>query len=83
MGDGFTYPDVSDVVTVTLSESGGTFTVTIAVDSASSTPIAPGVYVIYTGSDPLFTQNTTDRGEGLEALAEDGDPSTLSTSLGL
>lgn len=31
---------------------------------------------------PLFTLSAAGRGEGLEALAEDGDPSTLAISLG-
>ncbi len=81
--DGFTYPAVADVISVTLSESGGTFTVDIAVDGAAVTPLAPGVYVIFTGTGPLFTAGAADRGQGLEALAEDGDPSTLATTLGL
>ncbi len=31
---------------------------------------------------PIFTQGVTDRGLGLEALAEDGDPSGLAQSVG-
>jgi hypothetical protein len=83
VSDGFTYPAVSDVLSVSISESGGTFTVDITVAAASVTPLAPGVYVVHTGTGPLFTRGTADRGQGLEALAEDGDASTLATSLGL
>ena len=42
---------------------------------------APGVYVIHEMSDPLFTNGSADRGDGLENLAEDGDPSGLASSL--
>ncbi len=86
--DGFTYPAVSEVVRVTLSgvpmEGGGEFTV--AVENVSDegpfqTPLAPGVWVVHTFHAPIFTPGTPDRGEGLEALAEDGDPSLLAATL--
>jgi hypothetical protein len=45
-------------------------------------PFAPGVYALHkSGVQPIFTENSADRGEGLEALAEDGDASTLDASL--
>ena len=44
-------------------------------------PLAPGVWVVHQTADPLFTTDQTDRGEGLEALAEDGNPAALGTSL--
>lgn len=45
-------------------------------------PLAPGVFAINeSGVKPIFTGNTNDRGDGLEALAEDGDPSVLAASL--
>lgn len=40
-------------------------------------PIAPGVYAVQGQTDLLFTANTPDRGLGLEALAEDGNPGPL------
>ena len=51
-------------------------------NSGYASPLAPGVWAIH-GSDvqPIFTENSTDRGEGLEALAEDGDPAELNTTL--
>ncbi|HJL16940.1 MAG TPA: spondin domain-containing protein [Sandaracinaceae bacterium LLY-WYZ-13_1] len=45
------------------------------------TPISPGVWTAHADPDPFFTVGEPDRGEGLEALAEDGDPSTLAGSL--
>ncbi|MEA2000343.1 MAG: spondin domain-containing protein [Actinomycetota bacterium] len=61
-----------------------TFTVTISnvsADTAVPTPLAPGAFTVHTSMDTLFTEGQPDRGEGLEALAEDGDPSSLVTSL--
>jgi hypothetical protein len=41
------------------------------------TPIAPGVFVVHRDPAPLFAAGERDRGQGLEALAEDGNPSML------
>ena len=45
--------------------------------------LTPGVWVVQAPnqSDPFFTNGQPDRGLGLEALAEDGVPSTLNTTL--
>jgi hypothetical protein len=57
------------------------FTLTIEVLSGSVTPLAPVAWAVHSGNNPFFTQNTTTRIDGLEALAEDGDPSTAAASL--
>ena len=44
-------------------------------------PLAPGVAVVHGSQVQLFTAGMADAGLGLEALAEDGDPSGLATSL--
>jgi hypothetical protein len=44
-------------------------------------PLAPGAYAIHTDSMPIFSLGDAERGNGLEALAEDGDPSGLESSL--
>ncbi len=44
--------------------------------------VAPGAWVIHKSGEPLFTQGKPDRGKGLEALAEDGNPAGLDESLG-
>ena len=49
--------------------------------SAITTPFAPGVWAVHTAADPLFSAGQADRGSGLEALAEDGDPSALAAAL--
>ena len=53
----------------------------ISGDSDLSTPFAPGVWVLHSDPGPLFTEGEADKGYGLEALAEDGDPSALAEAL--
>lgn len=43
--------------------------------------VAPGVWAVHQKTDLLFTSGKPDRGKGLEALAEDGNPSGLAESL--
>jgi hypothetical protein len=44
-------------------------------------PLAPGVFVVHSTADPLFTVGSPDRGEGLEGLAEDGAAGGLGAAL--
>lgn len=53
----------------------------IAPESETPTLLSPGAWVVHSESDPLFTNGEADRGEGLEMLAEDGDPILLTASL--
>lgn len=53
----------------------------LAANTMYSSPLAPGAYAVYTGSNPIFTSGQPDFGEGLEAAAEDGDPTGLAASL--
>ncbi len=46
-----------------------------------TSPIAPGVYAVHTVPSVLFAAGMPDRGEGLEALAEDADPSALGVAV--
>jgi len=51
-------------------------------NSGYFSPLAPGVYAIHRkGVNPIFRDMVGDNGQGLEALAEDGDPSMLGASL--
>ena len=43
--------------------------------------VAPVLYVIHTTSAPLFTSGRPDRRQGLEQLAEEGNPAPLAESL--
>jgi hypothetical protein len=84
----FDYPAVADVMAVHVTHLGGTeFKVTIenvSTDMALQTsagdfpaPFSPGVWVVSSAQDPLFTVGMPDRGQGLEAIAEDGNPTSL------
>ena len=67
--------DGNVLVTIRIENIGTTFTE----PSGEVTPVfAPGIWVLHQGGEPLFTAQMPDRGEGLEALAEDGDPASLS-----
>nr|WP_299000192.1 spondin domain-containing protein [uncultured Allomuricauda sp.] len=68
-------------------QSAGTFTLTITAintpdpsQPASSTNgfvVTPGIAILHALPEPLFTLGTEDRGVGLEAIAEDGNPGPL------
>lgn len=80
-----TLPDVDSMIRVTLESTGPTtFRVTIENVSLDHTlitvrglcldvPLAPGVFVVHHGPNPLFTVGEPDMGHGLEGLAEDGN----------
>ena len=53
----------------------------ISADSDQDILFAPGVWVLHSEAGPLFTVGEADRGQGLEALAEDGDPTTLAAAM--
>ena len=49
--------------------------------SQQAVPLSPGVYAVHTAIGPLFVPGVTDFGDGLEDIAEDGNPSPLTQSL--
>lgn len=75
---------MSDDTMMDTMMSGTHFTVTIENISTTQTlntpdgtlpvPLSPGVWVLHENSAPLFTGGKADRGHGLEAIAEDGNP---------
>ncbi|MDF3066556.1 MAG: hypothetical protein K0R38_2157 [Polyangiaceae bacterium] len=86
--DIFEYPSVAEVLTVDITHVAGTeFKVTISDVSSNmvlqtsegdfAAPISPGVWVVHGGKDPLFTAGMPDRGQGIERIAEDGNPTSL------
>ena len=46
-----------------------------------SLAFSPGTAVVHTDNAPIFTAGQKDRGQGLEAQSEDGDPGKLAKSL--
>jgi hypothetical protein len=55
----------------------------LAANSGYVSPFAPGVFLTSAnGSMPLFIEGSADFGDGLESLAEDGDPGSLMAALG-
>jgi len=84
VNDGFTYPAVGENLKVMLDFDGTSmFTVTIENMAMSSTPLSPGVWVVHAMPDALFKMGTADYGNGLEHLAEDGNPAGLSEYLAM
>lgn len=86
-------PDVADVVLVEIESLGeGRFMLritnvsndlTLMTSDGSSGPVllAPGVVAVGPDEGALFEPGMAEPGNGLEAVAEDGDPSTLAASL--
>ncbi|MFK7804645.1 MAG: spondin domain-containing protein [Anaerolineae bacterium] len=76
---------IANYVEVTLTPSGsGRFVLNIknvSERAAAPTPLAPGVAVTHVAPGPLFARGQADWGQGLEALAEDGNPAILYNSL--
>lgn len=81
--DGFSYPAVSDNILVSIENTGeNQFSARVEnISSDESLLLAPGVWVVHTEPGALFTAGEADRGEGLEALAEDGNPAGLGEAL--
>lgn len=78
--------------TTAFTQDYATFTVRIENVSNDSTlrpsdgskqfvPLSPGVWTVHDADGPLFTAGQPDRGDGLEAISEDGSPGMLSDSL--
>ena len=84
VNDAFTYPTIANLVavSVTSAAANGSTRFTVRVENKSTeTPMAPGVFVVHDDGEPLFTSGSSDPGEGLEALAEDGNPAALAEVL--
>ncbi len=78
------YPLVHEAVKVSISNDGPKFTVRIYNLSGNTDvpgPLSPGVYAVHTADNPLFITNEPDFGDGLEAIAEDGNAGPLGAFL--
>lgn len=83
----FDYPATSQLIKVTIDHvEEREFMVTIQdlstaqLETSEGTvpaPISPGVWVVHNGDNPLYTEGEADLDQGVENIAEDGDPSNL------
>ncbi|MCH9680862.1 MAG: spondin domain-containing protein [Deltaproteobacteria bacterium] len=67
--------DVSASLTADLAYEEGVFTLTLTREGEDI--LTPGMVVVHTADDALFTEGQPDRGAGLELLAETGSPMDL------
>ncbi|MCG8468412.1 MAG: spondin domain-containing protein [Gemmatimonadetes bacterium] len=86
-------PAVTDVIRVTITPLGGTRfrldienvstagTLAVSTGGTVAVPLAPGVFVVHDGADPLFTVGAPASADGLEAVAEDGDVGALGDAI--
>lgn len=80
------FAPITDLATVTLTAvEFNLFRVRIenhSDDAPVPTPFSPLVYVVHSADQtPLFTEGEADRGQGLERIAEDGNPQELGAAL--
>ena len=55
----------------------------VAANTGLTVPLSPGVWAVHgEGVNALFDSGSPDRGEGLVAIAEDGDPAALAARAG-
>lgn len=88
-----TVPPATDVLSVTIEPTsetsfrvrienvGDAATLMTTTGASVPVPLSPGVWVVHNENDPLFTAGESDRGEGLEGIAEDGAAATLAEAV--
>jgi len=86
-------PDPSDVLQVTVTPTSETgfvvrienvsteTTLTTSDGNTQAVPLSPGVWVVHAIESPLYAAGVEDPGFGLEAVAEDGNPSEYAAAL--
>jgi len=70
------------IFTVRIENVSTTETLRSATGATAPAPHSPGLWVVHTRKRVVFAEGKLDRGFGLEAQAEDGDPSRLAASIG-
>ncbi len=63
--------------TVTVENVSTASSLRLSTGGTAPAPTSPVLYLTHTSIAPLFKTGASDRGQGLEMLAEDGDPSKL------
>ncbi len=69
------------IFTVRIENVSTTDTLRSATGATAPAPHSPGLWVVHTRKRVVFAEGKLDRGVGLEAQAEDGDPSRLAASI--
>jgi hypothetical protein len=66
-----------------IAESGNVTQLASELNTSSgvATPLSPGVFVVHRAAAPLFMLGESDRGQGLERIAEEGNPTMLKRSV--
>ena len=67
--------------TVRIENISTTETLALSNGTTAPAPNSPGMWLVHSGSAPVFTSGKLDRGQGLEAQSEDGNPAKLAESL--
>jgi len=67
--------------TVRIENVSTAMTLITSTPDSRAVPMSPGVWAVHTGADALFSAGAADRGDGLESIAEDGNPTTLAGAL--
>lgn len=77
-----TAPGVVTEFTVRVENTSTTQTLTLG-SGSRDIRLAPGVWVVHAPDQPapIFSPDAADRGQGLESLAEDGNPTVLAATL--
>jgi hypothetical protein len=70
----------STMFTVKLENVSTPSTLTLSTGGTAPAPNSPGFFLVTRGSTPVFTTGKLDKGKGLEAQAEDGNPDVLAAS---
>ncbi|MFT5144167.1 MAG: hypothetical protein ACI84D_002799, partial [Thalassolituus oleivorans] len=74
-------PLEAESLTLSIDNLSTDLTLALSTGGGAAAPLAPGVWAVHTSGAPFFSGGSADRGRGLEALAEDGNPATLGGSL--
>lgn len=66
-----------------IAEAGrtGTLASVIGELSGPATPFSPGVFAVASDGEPIYSVGLAERGNGLERIAEDGDPMVLAEAM--
>ena len=93
-GTMFNVPAVASMIRVTVTPNAATRQFTVRIENVASDTatlqtsqgykpvrVSPGVWTLTTGGEPLFSEGQKDRGLGLEAIAEMGQVTGLSSAL--